>query len=56
MTGAVEGEEGESLEPTSRAYDEGNYEPISARCAKGSGETLVAVATRLLTELHAQKN
>ena len=42
--------------PTSRAYDEGNYEPISARCAKGSGETLVAVATRLLTDLHAQKN
>ena len=42
--------------PTARAYDEGNYEPISARCAKGSGEALVAVATRLLAELHAQRN
>jgi neutral ceramidase len=37
--------------PTARAYDEGNYEPISARCAKGSGEKLQEAAIRLLTEL-----
>ena len=37
--------------PTRRAYDEGNYEPISARCAAGSGEKLVEVALKLLTEL-----
>ena len=42
--------------PTARAYEEGNYEPVSARCAKGSGEIIVAVATRLLAELHAQNN
>ena len=34
--------------PTKRAYSEGNYEPISARCAAGSGEKLVEVAVRLL--------
>jgi hypothetical protein len=39
--------------PTQRAYAEGNYEPISARCAAGSGERLVAAATQLLQELHA---
>ncbi len=38
--------------PTSRGYDEGNYEPISARCAKGSGEILVETALRLLREAH----
>jgi neutral ceramidase len=38
--------------PTSRAYDEGNYEPVSARCAQGSGEILVSTALRLLRELH----
>lgn len=38
--------------PTRRAYAEGNYEPISARCAAGSGEMLVAAALRLLNELH----
>lgn len=38
--------------PTKRAYAEGNYEPISARCAEGSGEILVAAATRLLAALH----
>jgi neutral ceramidase len=37
--------------PTSRAYDEGNYEPISARCAKGSGEKLWDTALKLLQEL-----
>ena len=35
--------------PTRRAFAEGNYEPISARCAAGSGEKLVEVAVRLLT-------
>jgi neutral ceramidase len=34
--------------PTKRAYGEGNYEVISARCAEGSGEMLVEVALRLL--------
>ncbi len=37
--------------PDARAYDQGNYEPISARCAKGSGEKLSAAAIRLLREL-----
>jgi neutral ceramidase len=34
--------------PTRRGFDEGNYEPISARCAAGSGEKLVEAALRLL--------
>jgi len=34
--------------PNEKAYDEGNYEPVSARCAKGSGEKLVETAVRLL--------
>jgi hypothetical protein len=38
--------------PTKRAYAEGNYEPISARCGEGSGEMLVATALRLLNALH----
>jgi hypothetical protein len=38
--------------PTRRAYAEGNYEPVSARCAAGSGETLAETATKLLRELH----
>ena len=42
--------------PTKRAYAEGNYEPVSARCAAGSGEMLVAAATRLLRGLHSQKS
>jgi hypothetical protein len=37
--------------PTRRAYDEGNYEPVSARCAAGSGERLAETAVRLLDEL-----
>jgi hypothetical protein len=37
--------------PTRRAYDEGNYEPVSARCAAGSGEQLVEAAVRLLKEV-----
>ena len=30
--------------PCARAYRHGNYEVVSARCAKGSGERLVAAA------------
>ncbi|HMO66683.1 MAG TPA: hypothetical protein PKE47_15925, partial [Verrucomicrobiota bacterium] len=37
--------------PDRRAYAEGNYEPVSARCAPGSGEQLVEAAVRLLNEL-----
>lgn len=40
--------------PTKRAFTEGNYEPTTARCAPGSGETLVETAVKLLNELHAQ--
>lgn len=34
--------------PTSQAYPQGNYEVISARCAQGSGELLVASALQQL--------
>jgi len=34
--------------PNASAYPEGNYEVISARCAKGSGEMLIDTALRLL--------
>ncbi len=34
--------------PNKKAYDQGNYEPVSARCAKGSGEMLVDSALKLL--------
>jgi hypothetical protein len=40
--------------PARRAYAQGNYEVISARCAEGSGERLVDAALRLLKELHAE--
>ena len=40
--------------PTRRAYDEGNYEPVSARCAAGSGEKLAETAVRMLKELKGQ--
>ncbi len=39
--------------PTRRAYSQGNYEVVSARCAEGSGEMLVDCAIRLLKELHS---
>jgi hypothetical protein len=39
--------------PDRRSYAEGNYEPVSARCAAGSGERLVEAALRLL---HALKS
>ncbi len=37
--------------PDRKAYAEGNYEPVSARCAAGSGEQLVETAVRMLKEL-----
>src|SRR5216683_500971 len=36
--------------PDKPAYAQGNYEVVSARCAEGSGEMLVAAAIRLLKE------
>ena len=38
--------------PTKRAFEEGNYEPVSARCAPGSGEQVAEAAVRLLKALH----
>ena len=37
--------------PTRRAYSEGNYEVVSARCAEGSGELLVESALRQLRKV-----
>jgi hypothetical protein len=37
--------------PTKRAYEEGNYEAVSARCAAGSGERIAEAAVRLLKAL-----
>lgn len=34
--------------PDRKAYREGNYEPVSARCAEGSGELLAETAVNLL--------
>lgn len=39
--------------PTRRAYTQGNYEVVSARCAEGSGEMLVDAAVRILKDLYA---
>jgi hypothetical protein len=41
--------------PTRRAYTQGNYEVVSARCAEGSGEMLVETAIKLLKELYPRK-
>ena len=38
--------------PNMRAYPQGNYEVVSARCAAGSGEKLVATAIRLLKDTY----
>lgn len=38
--------------PNHKAYAEGAYEVISARCADGSGEMMVDAAVELLRELH----
>jgi neutral ceramidase len=39
--------------PNRKAYQEGHYEAIAARCAPGSGEILVDAAARLLVDLYA---
>lgn len=39
--------------PTRRAFGEGNYEPVSARCAPGSGEQIAEAAVRLLKDVHS---
>jgi len=41
--------------PDRKAFVEGNYEPLSARCAPGSGEILVEHALALLNEMHSRK-
>jgi hypothetical protein len=41
--------------PTRRAYTQGNYEVVSARCAAGSGEMLVDAAIKMLKELYPGK-
>jgi neutral ceramidase len=38
--------------PSRRAYPQGNYEVVSARCAEGSGEMLVASAVRQLKKAY----
>ncbi len=40
--------------PDRKAFVEGNYEPVSARCAPGSGEMLVEQALGLLNQLKKQ--
>jgi len=39
--------------PSRRAYPQGNYEVVSARCTEGSGELLVQTAVQLLQEIMA---
>jgi hypothetical protein len=41
--------------PTKKAYDQGNYEVVSARCAAGSGEKLADEALRQLRAAYAKK-
>ena len=40
--------------PSRRAYAQGNYEVVSARCAEGTGERLVDAAVKMLKELHVE--
>jgi neutral ceramidase len=40
--------------PSRRAYPQGNYEVVSARCAAGSGEALVDAALELLRSIYAE--
>ncbi len=42
--------------PSRRAYPQGAYEVVSARCAEGSGERLVTTAVKLLKALHTQSS
>jgi hypothetical protein len=39
--------------PNRKAYPEGAYEAVSARCGPGSGEMMVDAAVRMLIALHA---
>jgi len=39
--------------PNVRAYPQGNYEVVSARCAVGSGEKLVGAAIGMLKRIHS---
>ena len=41
--------------PDRKAFIEGNYEPVSARCAAGSGEILAERALKLLNELKSNR-
>ncbi len=41
--------------PDRKAYIEGNYEPVSTRCAAGSGEILAERALKLLNELKSDR-
>lgn len=41
--------------PNRKAYTEGNYEPVSARCAAGCGEMLADSALRQLVDLYRAK-
>jgi hypothetical protein len=38
--------------PDRKAFVEGHYEPVTARCAPGSGELLVATAVQLLHDMY----
>jgi neutral ceramidase len=40
--------------PSRRAYAQGNYEVVSARCGLGSGERLLDAAVKILKDLHSQ--
>jgi hypothetical protein len=40
--------------PSRRAYAQGNYEVVSARCVQGSGERLVDAAVQMLNQMHAE--
>jgi hypothetical protein len=40
--------------PNLRAFPEGSYEPATARCAPGCGETLIQRATELLVKMHGE--
>jgi len=40
--------------PNKSAYAEGNYEVVSARCAEGAGELMVATAIELLNQLSSK--
>ena len=42
--------------PDRKAFIEGNYEPVSARCGPGSGEILAEKALAMLNELKWKKN